>query len=232
VLFYNDFKDYRLQQKERLERQVNANIPDLGVITKVFAAGDKTKRLSTYSVTTEADCIIVDSLGIVGDRHHSVSHRSSGREGSLYPKGTVIRQHRHLCVVCSYDCRILSENLGVEITPELLGANVLLERSDGEDYSISEIPAGTHMIVFPKESHEIPRPPIATIVHFVKQQGCGVTGNAIAHAYGDKGLVKELREKSKDNRGIICSIEYPVEITTELCAGQQIAFKFPTSIAP
>ena len=59
-----------------------------------------------------------------------------------------------------------------------------------------------------------------------------MTGKAIAECYQDTALVRKFRESSKDNRGIICSVEYPVEAPVTLRAGLQIAFRFPSAVVP
>ncbi len=235
MLFYDDLAQYLAQQAARLDGLRQSNIPGLGVISKVLSPGPDQHAHGTvagYSATRAADAIEVDSQGVIGDRHRSVARPSTGRETSTYPKGTVIRQHRHLCVVCSHDCRVLSDRLDVEVTPELLGADLVIDRLDGADFSLSQLPHATHLLVMPDGASDAPKPPIATIVHFVQQQGCGITGNAIAARYGDKRLVKAFREQARDHRGIICSVEYPVESRATLRAGQRIAFRFPSAIAP
>ena len=235
MLFYTDLTDYIAGQRARLDALAASKIPERGIISRVLAPGPRQDRdtdLAGYSVTHEVEAITLDAQGVIGDRHRGLSHRSTGRESSLYPRRTTIRQHRHLCIVCRHDCRVISEKLGVEVTPELLGANLVIERPDGADFSLSELPQGTHMLVIPEDAEEIPRPPIATIVHQVKQQGCGVTGNAIAERYGDRKLVRAFREHAEDNRGIICSVEYPVETSARLTAGLQIAFRFASGVVP
>ena len=235
MLFYKDLKEYIAEQRTRLDALGSSKIPQLGVITEVLAPGpqqDKQSDVTGYSVTRAVKVLEVDAQGVLGDRHRGLSRPSSGREGSLYPRSTIIRQHRHLCVVCSHDCRVLSEKLGVEVSPELLGANLVIDRADGQDFSLSELPLGTHLLVLSEHAEEAPKPPIATIVHLLKQQGCGITGSAIAQRHGDRNLVKAFREHATKNRGIICSVEFPVESTAKLRTGQQIAFKFPKGVAP
>ena len=232
MLFYNYLLVYVARQRLRLDALAVSNIPERGVIAGVFAASPERDRSDTYSVTHPVDQIEVDALGVMGDRHRCATRGSSGRESSLYVRGTPIRQHRHLCAVSTRDCEVLSERLGVEVTPALLGANLLLDRVDGVDFSLSLLPPGTHLLVLPAGATEVPRPPLATLVHYVRQQGCGITGRAIAERYGDPSLVKRFREVSTHHRGIICSVEHPVQTTAGLRAGLEVVFRFPTAVAP
>lgn len=234
MLFYEDLGAYQRSEMERLRRLDDANIPARGVIAKVLLPGplpDQTAGGASYAVTHAVDVIQVDAQGLVGDRHRCRSRPSGGRESSLYPRGTTIRQHRHLCIVSAHDCRVLSEQLGVPVTPELLGANIVIDRSDGEDYSLSELPRGTHLLVVPADAASVPRPPIATIVHGVKQHGCGITGRAIADQHGDRSLVRRFQKLATGHRGIICSVEYPVTDLAEVRPGLQVVFRFPTAVS-
>ncbi|MEE2960915.1 MAG: hypothetical protein VYA34_09230 [Myxococcota bacterium] len=240
MIFYENLENYIAKERIRLGTLHRANIPEFGVISQIFAANinhdkkthDKKTDPADYSVTHPVAELEVDAQGIVGDRHRCHIRPSTGREYSLYPRGMAVRQHRHLLLVSNYDCKALSEKLGVEVTPQLLGANLVIEREDQQDYSLSELPPGTHMLVLPPDAQGIPKPPLATIVHYVKQQGCGVTGNAIAHRYHDQSLVKAFRNIAANHRGIVCSVEYPGESTARLKAGQKVAFRFSSAITP
>jgi hypothetical protein len=233
MIFYDTLNDYIDQEKQRLDVLSQANIPEVGVISSVFAPSlnqDKTTHRDDYLVTREVETLSVDAQGIMGDRHRCLSRPSTGRESSLYPRGTQIRQHRHLCIVSSSDCQVLSQKLKVEVTPQLLGANLLIDRIDGDTFSISDLPQGAHMLVTPEDAGESIKPPLATIVHVVQQRGCAFTGRTLAHHYGDPTLLKAFIAASVTHRGIICCIEYPVESEVILKAGQRIVFKFPTGM--
>lgn len=235
MLFYNSIEDYIQGQQARLANLLNANLPERGIVLKVLLPGenqDKSGNVVNYSITHEVQQIEVDYLGIIGDRHRRAHKPSGGRETTLYPKKTQMKEHRHLFAVSPYDCRVLSDKLGVEVTPELLGANLVIGREDGRDYSLSSLPHQAYLIIAPEQSLEMSNPPIATLLNYAKQQGCGVTGNALAKIYNDKTLTKRFIEHSKDNRGIVCSIEYPVEPTAAIRQGQRVFCKFTMGIAP
>jgi len=235
MFLYNNLGEYLEGEQQRLEKLLSSNIPEQGIISQVLAPAenqDKKSNLAGYAVTREADSIVVDYLGIQGDRHRNASRPRTGREKALYPEGTIIRGHRHIFAVSLYDCDILSERVGVKITPALLGANIVISRDDNEPYSLSELPPETHLIIGSIGATEMPKPPIATLKRYVQQQGCGTTGYAIAEHYGERSLVKKFTDESKDHRGIVFSVEYPVEIPAILEPGQSVFFKFPNGRAP
>lgn len=231
MLFYENLEEYIECQQKKLNRLVDANIPEVGLIARVLSPNDnqdKSDNVANYSVTQKVDKLELDYRGIIGDRHYGTHRPSTVRENPLFLKGTEIRQHRHVFAVSLHDCKILSERLGVEITPELLGANIVIRDIADRPYSLSGLPENTHLVIAPSNSSHKPLTPIATLVHYVKQQGCGITGNAISEYYNNRSLTRRFIEASKDNRGIVCSIEYPVNHTTTLEAGQKVFFMFPT----
>lgn len=236
MLFYDDLRSFVSGQREKLENLPNANIPEQGLILKVLGPAedqDRRSNVAEYSITRETDGLEIDYRGIFGDRHRRSNRASTSREKSTYPKGTTIREHRHVFAVSLYDCEVLSEALGVAVTPEVLGANLLIEREDRKDYSLSHLPLGTNLLVSADlGSSESPKPPLATLVHHVQQQGCGVTGNTIARRYQDRSLTKRFMESSKNNRGIVLSVEYPVDNSAILKVGQKVFFRFPMGVAP
>ncbi|MEK6825736.1 MAG: hypothetical protein AABY00_03040 [Nanoarchaeota archaeon] len=233
MFFYQNRFEYIQVEKEKLNDLMLSNIPERGIITRVLLSEDQrtTTNIASYSVTKEVDEFQVTIEGIKGERHWGMI-ASSGRERAIYPKGTQILGQRQIFAVSPYDCRVLSEKIGVEVTPELLGANLVIEREDRSNYSLSELPHGTYLCIAPQNAQELPRPPIATLIHHVEQQGCGVTGAAIAAHYSDPLLVRKFTQNSKTNRGIVCRIEYPVDPAATLQKGQIVFFKFPQGISP
>ena len=85
MIFYDTLNDYIHQQKQRLVALSQANIPEVGVISSVFAPSlnqDKTTHGDGYLITREVETLSVDSQGIIGDRHRCLSRPSTGRESS------------------------------------------------------------------------------------------------------------------------------------------------------
>jgi hypothetical protein len=121
----------------------------------------------------------------------------------------------------------LSQRLDVEVTPQLLGANLLIGREDGGDYCISNLPVNTYLAIAHANENEMPTPPVATLSHYVQQKGCSRTGKAVAREYDDAGLTSRFVDEAGFERGILCSVEYPVEKPAVLERGQRLFFKFP-----
>lgn len=235
MLFYQNAAEYFEEEKKRLIQRQSANLPDEGCITRLMLPSAKLNEddhFPYYCLTHEVDTLEVDYRGIVGERHQAVTRASGGRELKVYPRGTQIRGHRHLFVSCSSDIAELSQRMGVEITAEMLGLNLLIDREDGEDFSLTELPAGTVMLLADEDATKPEKPPLATFTSFVKQEGCGITGKLIADHYGDPTLTRKFREVSKDHRGILCSVEFPVEAKVLLKRGQRIFFRYSKALAP
>ncbi len=234
--FYTTLGTYVQGELERLSRLHEANIPERGVISRVLCPSkmqDKKTNRDAFSVTHEVPYLELDYLGIVGDRHQRAVRGSTAREKNVYPKGEMIRQHRHVFAVSEYDCRVLSERMELDVTPELLGANVVIEREDKQNYSLSKLPQGTYLLIGTALAYEASIPPLATLVKYATQQGCPITGNVIRRAYGaDEEITRTFVEVSAENRGIVCGVEYPVEHKVRLEAGQKVFFNFATGVCP
>ena len=142
-------------------------------------------------------------------------------------KQVQIVNRRQLFAVSPGECSLLSERLHVEVTPQLLGANLLIGREDGSDFCISNLPVNTYLAIAPGDAGEPPAPPIATLIHYVQQKGCSRTGKAISRAYGDESLTKRFVDEAEFERGILLGVEYPVVEPAILEPGQRVFFKFP-----
>ena len=206
-------------------------MPENGVILEVFGPNDNQDMKENpggHSVTQMVDQLTVDCHGIEGDRHVGLTRRTTAREAPLYKRSRAkIVNRRQLFAVSPYECSLLSERLGVEVTPQLLGANLLIGREDGGDYSISHLPVNTYLAIAPADATELPTPPIATLIYYVQQKGCSRTGKALEKAYDDASLTKRFVDEAEFERGILCSVEYPVVKPAVLARGQRVFFKYP-----
>ena len=231
MLFYDNLEDYVQQERARLDQLLQKNLPEVGVILGVFGPNDDQDIRSNpggHSVNQVVDHLRVDCHGIEGDRHRGMTRRSTPRERPLYEQTrTEIVNRRQLFAVSPYECRLLSERLDLEVTPQLLGANLLIGREDGGDFSISALPVNTYMAIGPADASAPPCPPLATLIHYVQQKGCGRTGRALARAYDDESLTKRFVEVSEFERGILCSVEQPVDEPVALEKDQKVFFRFP-----
>lgn len=230
MMFYGSLDEYLSGERDKLDRLSHANIPQYGVILQVLGPSDnqdKTSNRDGYCINQQVERLQVDHLGVMGDRHRRAFFPSRGRDLETYPKGTVIRESRHVFAVSPSDCAALSAELGVDVTPELLGANLVIGHPEDQPFSLTELPLCTRLLIGPSDAIEPPKPPIATFIQYVKQHGCGLTGNAIAKHYGDATLTQRFMACSKNHRGIACNVEYPVEAPAWIEAGQKVFFRFP-----
>jgi len=236
MLFHDNLDTHVRFEQERLARLHQANIPEVGVILAVLGPNeDQDARANPggHSVTRPVERLALNSHGIEGDRHAGLTRSSTGRESALYRTDRVrITNRRQIFAVSPADCDVLSQRLEVEATPQLLGANLVIGREDGESFSLSSVPMNTYFVIASAGGAEMPCPPIATLVHYVQQQGCSRTGKAFARAYGDDSLVKRFVTHSRDHRGILCAVEYPADSVVYLEAGQRVFFKFAMGRCP
>ena len=231
MLFYDDLSEFIDRQREKLQELELADIPEVGIILDVLGPSDdqdRERNPGRYSVTRTVDRLTIDCDGIQGDRHRGLTRASTGRQAPLYKRsGAVIVNRRQLFAVSPHECELLSRRLGVEITPQLLGANLVIGREDGGAFCLSDTPVNTYFVIAAAGAAQPTQPPVATLIHYIRQKGCARTGKAVATAYGDEGLTKKFVELAENQRGILCSVEYPVESSAVLERGQKVFFRFP-----
>lgn len=235
-----NLENYLAAQQETITRIRAANIPESVIVSKVLLAEHSLTREThpkQYSITSPTDSLEVNHLGIIGDRHYRSVRPSGPRERELLPKKSVIREHRHIFAVSLGDCQALSDLVGVQVTPCLLGANLVLEREDGKPYSLSALPQGTYLRIAMPEVVTVGEITTGNLVALLQkqatQEGCGVTGASIQDFYNmGSTIVKQFCDSSKLNRGIVCSVEYPAEGIAKIKPGQRIFFGFPTGYTP
>ncbi|MHB2264295.1 MOSC domain-containing protein [Aliihoeflea sp. PC F10.4] len=90
-------------------------------------------------VTQRVDRLTLDFEGVLGDFHRGHTRRSGGRE-PWYPRGTEMRNERHVSIVAADELAAIAKGMGIErIAPEWIGANMVL----GGVPQLSFLPAGT-----------------------------------------------------------------------------------------
>lgn len=231
MIFYKDISSYIEGKPAELDELRSANIPDYGIVLDVLAPGENQNRRENpgrYSVTRPIEALTIDCNGIRGDRHRGMTRPSTAREAKLYGQtGVSIVNRRQVFVTSPSEYKALTNTLGVEITAELLGANLVIGREDGGEFYISDLPSNSYLVIGAPESAEPENPPLATLIQYVQQKGCILTGNAIVTRYGEQRLQKGFIENSRRRRGILCSIEYPVDEPATLERRQKVFFRFP-----
>ncbi len=95
----------------------------------------------TDMVALRQDVVEVTLEGFTGDRHAGLTYPSGGRTPH-YPRGTTIRNSRQVSLVSVEELAEAAAALGVpEITPEALGANLLVSGIP----MLSYLPPGTRL---------------------------------------------------------------------------------------
>lgn len=80
------------------------------------------------STPQPVDVLDLDWGGPVGDRHHGVTMVSDVRQSAVFPKGTVIRNHRQLSLVSIEELALVAEAMGVPgLAPGLIADNICTE---------------------------------------------------------------------------------------------------------
>jgi hypothetical protein len=231
MLFYDNLAECIRQETEKLQKLKASNLPEVGVVLDVLEPNenqDMNSNPGRYSVTRPVEKLAVDSHGVDGDRHRGLTRSTTGRDAPLYrSSGATVVNRRQIFAVSPYECTRLSDCLGVEITPELLGANLVIGREDGGDFSISDVPLTTYLVLADPDADEPSKPPLATLIHYIQQKGCSRTGKAISKEYGDELLIKKFVTHADLHRGILCSVEYPVDKQVDLQRGQRVFFRYP-----
>jgi hypothetical protein len=231
MMFYKDITSYIEGMSAELDELRNANIPDYGIILDILGPNENQDRLQNpgrHSVNRPVEQLTIDCNGIRGDRHRRLTRPSNAREAKLYGRtGVPIVNRRQVFVTSPSECEALTNTLGVEITAGLLGANLVIGREDRDEFYISDLPSNTYLVIGAPESTEPVKPPIATLIQYVRQKGCRLTGSAIVTRYCDQKLKKQFIENTRRRRGILCSVEYPVDEPATLERGQKVFFRFP-----
>ena len=237
MTYAHELDHYILVLEHELARLTQSNFPNNGrlVVSKVLHPKPANATGPGYMFTEEKDePLEVTISGIVGSRKYAPERASNGRERFALPKGAHLKNYRHLLAVSEYDCEKLSDKMGVEITPELLGVNLVLEREDREPYELTALLPNTHLQVFDKSVLDPPEDNTgleALLQVQTEQMGCKITGNSIANYYKDTSLAQRFEREGKRNRGLVLSLEHPVDLddrVAEFIPGQRVYVRFPT----
>ena len=153
--------------------------------------------------------------GIDGDRHAGLTRRSGGRE-PWYAKGTEMRNCRQLTLVCPRELAAIAAALGIAaVTPEALGANVVLAGVP----ALSLLPSGT--LVFFEGG--------ATLRVEGINRPCRIAGRAVADAAGVKdgeALSLAFVAAAARLRGVLATVDRPGRIG----AGQAVTLRVPEQV--
>lgn len=174
-----------------------------GRVVAVFATPDPG---DFETVTVERLALGLD--GIAGDRHGGFVRRSGGRE-PWYPRGTEIRNGRHLSIVSVEDLAEVGRRLAVpDLDARWIGANLLVEGIP----RLSLLPRATRLA-------------IGTAALHVDDQNapCRVAGRAIARHTDRPDLELAFPKEARRLRGLVAAVDRAGEIG----AGDEILAHLP-----
>ncbi|MCO4315945.1 molybdenum cofactor sulfurase [Phyllobacterium sp. 21LDTY02-6] len=163
-------------------------------------------------VTTPAAALHLTFDGIVGDFHAGPTRRSGGRE-PWYPRGTEMRNERHVSILGADEMSQIAAGMGLaELKSEWIGGNMLLSGVP----SLSMLPPRSLMffeggVTLKVDGQNAP---------------CKVAGRSIAaHAGSDDELATALDfvRVSKRLRGIVAWVEKPGTIH----GGEKVDIRLP-----
>jgi len=165
----------------------------LGHITGAFVTADTSPK---GFQTPEVASLTVELDGIAGSRHRGWAGRADARVPYL-PRGTPIRNTRHITLVSSEDLAEAARRLDIpRIDPRWIGANLLIEGIA----RLSFLPRGARLFC---EGGAI------LIVEDMNAP-CRGAGAAIAsHNPGRPELELEFPKQCQRLRGLIASVEHP-----------------------
>lgn len=153
-----------------------------------------------HFLTTPQEKVRVNFGGFEGDRHASMTMRSTSRT-SRYPRNTMIRNSRQVTILSVEELAAMSEELGIaEIRPEWLGGNMLVSGIP----MLTLLPRGTRLY-FPDR---------ACLVAEGLNQPCTGPGEVIQTHYPEvSGLAATFVQAALRRRGLVAWVERPGTIS-------------------
>jgi len=163
-------------------------------------------------VTAATDTLDLTFEGIRGDYHAGLTRRSGGRE-PWYPRGTEMRNERHISVLAADELAMIAGAMGLaEVKPEWIGANMVV---DGIP-SLSMLPPRT--LLFFEGG--------VTLKVDGQNAPCKVAGRSIAEraqTTDHTATALDFVKASKRLRGIVVWVEVPGIIRS----GEKIDARLP-----
>lgn len=149
-------------------------------------------------VTAATDTLDLTFEGIRGDYHAGLTRRSGGRE-PWYPRGTEMRNERHISILAADELDMIASAMGLaDVKPEWIGANMVV---DGIP-SLSMLPPRT--LLFFEGG--------VTLKVDGQNAPCKVAGRSIAEraqTADHTSTALDFVKASKRLRGIVAWVEVP-----------------------
>ncbi|QND53674.1 molybdenum cofactor sulfurase [Phyllobacterium sp. 628] len=178
----------------------------VGRVSSLFAAP------KDNFVTADVEQLDLTFEGIRGDYHAGLTRRSGGRE-PWYPRGTEMRNERHISILAADELETLAKAMSLaEIRPEWIGANMVV---DGIP-SLSMLPPRT--LLFFEGG--------VTLKVDGQNAPCKIAGRSIAERAGTRdhtATALDFVKASKRSRGIVAWVEVPGIIR----AGEKVDARLP-----
>lgn len=175
-----------------------------GVIAGIYTSTDPMGGDGSF-VTHPTPELALDMTGIPGDRHAGLTRASSAREPWL-PRGTVLRNDRQLSVLSREELQEIAVSLGIEqATPELVGANLLVEGID----DLSRIAPGSLLAIGVTWSGKDKFDGKALLRVEAYNRPCRGPGRKLAAFYGRPELEFAFPKAAMSLRGLVLSVALP-----------------------
>jgi hypothetical protein len=146
------------------------------------------------SVPAAREELELDWGGPVGDRHHGETMHSDTRQSGVFPKGTLIRNHRQLSIVDVAELAGIAAALGLDmIAPGLLADNVCTQGIP----DLTGLPRMTRLVF---EGG-------AVVMLGGENLPCTIAGAMVAAAYGT--TAQSFPKAAMGRRGVTGWVEHP-----------------------
>lgn len=196
--------------------------PATGTISGTYTSTDPMGGAGSF-VTYPVPELALDMSGIPDDRHGGLTRRSTAREPWL-TRGTVLRNDRQLSVLSREELALIAAGLGIaEATPELVGANLLIEGIT----NLSRIAPGSLLAIGGVWGGKGTFDGKALLRVEAYNKPCRGPGRKLAAAHGRPELEFAFVKAAASLRGLVLSVALPGVI----CVGDTVVVLEPL-IAP
>ena len=181
-----------------------ASIILAGVVAGVYSTRAEQTGRGDF-VTHEVPELVLDMLGITGNRHHGPLRAAGPREPWL-PKGMPIRNDRQLSVLSVEELALFATGLALpDASPELIGANLVVEGIAG----FSRIAPGSHLAFGGSWGGKGKFDGSAVLRVEAYNRPCRGPGRKLADAHGRPELEFDFVKAAVSLRGLVLSVTSP-----------------------
>lgn len=164
-----------------------------GRVVALFATTDP-----QHFETAAVERLALGLDGIAGDRHGGFERHSSARE-PWYPRGTAIRNGRHLSILSVEDLAEIARRLGVaDVDAASIGANLVIEGIP----RLSMLPRATRLAIGE-----------AAALHVDDQNApCRIAGRSLARHLDRPDVELAFAREARRLRGVVAAVDRAGEI--------------------